>query len=478
MARILEVDICVIGGGSGGLSVAAGASQMGASVVLIEKGPMGGDCLNYGCVPSKALLAAGHAAQAQRDADRFGIEAREPAVDWGKVRAHVKGVIAAIAPHDSVVRFEGLGVTVLQDHARFTGPHEVSAGDTLVRAKYFVIATGSTPFVPPIPGLDQTPYFTNETIFDNGNLIDHLIVIGGGPIGLEMAQAHRRLGAKVTVVELARALAKDDPEAAELVISRLRAEGIDIREGTALTSVTSEGAGIAATVEKDGIVETLTGSHLLIAVGRRANTEGLDLEKAGVTHTRTGITIDAHLKTANRRIFAIGDVTGGYQFTHMAGYDAGIVIRQALFKMFWAKVDHTAVPWVTYTDPELAQVGLTEAEAEKTLGRGNFQILRWSFADNDRARTEYKTDGMVKAIVDKKGRALGCTIVGAGAGDLLLPWIMAVQQKQKMGRLAALIAPYPTLSEVTKRTAGSYFTPSLFSERTRKVVRLLMRWFS
>ncbi len=479
MAHVIETDICVIGGGSGGLSVAAGASQMGARTVLIEKGLMGGDCLNYGCVPSKALLAAGHAAHAQAVSDAFGVASVEPSVDWVKVRDHVRGVIAAIAPHDSVERFEGLGVTVIQEHGRFTGPRQVQAGDTTINAKYVVVATGSSAFVPPIDGLDGVPYWTNETIFEHADPVDHLIVVGGGPIGMEMAQAHRRLGAKVTVIEMLRAFGKDDPEAADLVLSRLRGEGIDIREGTALKSVAKTGSGgVAATVEKDGQGETIEGSHLLIAVGRRANVDGLDLDRAGIAHDRLGITVDAHLKTTNRRVFAIGDVAGGYQFTHMAGYDAGIVIRQALFKMFWAKVDHSAVPWVTYTDPELAHVGMTEKDADEKLGRGNFQLLRWSFAENDRAQAERQTDGLVKAIVDRKGRAVGCTITGAHAGELILPWVMAVQQKQKMGQLAGLIAPYPTLSEVTKRTAGSYFTPSLFSEKTRKVVRVLMRWFS
>ena len=478
MTGTIKTDICIIGAGSGGLSVAAGAAQMGARVVLIEKGLRGGDCLNFGCVPSKALLAAGHAAHVQRHSDIFGVEPVTPKVDWKKVRTHVKGVIAAIEPNDSVERFEGLGVTVIQQPGRFTGPAEVQAGDTKIQAKYFVIATGSTAFVPPIDGLDRTPYWTNETIFDNDQPIDHLLVIGGGPIGMEMALAHRRLGCKVTVIEMAKALAKDDPEATALVLERLRAEGLDIREETALKSVAPTDTGISATGEKDGKQDVITGSHLLVAVGRRANTAGLDLDKAGVKTERGAVAVDAHLKTSNRRIFAIGDVTGGLQFTHMAGYDAGIVIRQMLFKMFWTKVDHTAVPWVTYTDPEIAQVGLTEAQAEKKLGAGNYKVLRWHFAENDRAQAERRTDGLVKAIVDTKGRALGCTLVGAHAGDLLLPWIMAVQNRQKMSTLASLIAPYPTLSEVTKRTAGSYFTPSLFSDRTRKVVGFLMRWVS
>ncbi len=472
----IETDICVIGAGSGGLSVAAGAVQMGARVVLIEKGLMGGDCLNYGCVPSKALLAAGHAAEAHRSSGRFGVLASEPVIDWSKVRDHVQDVVASIAPHDSVERFEGLGVTVIQATGRFAGRDRVVAGDKEIKAKHFVVATGSSPFVPPIPGLDKTPYFTNETIFDNAAPIEHLVVIGGGPIGLEMAQAHRRLGAKVTVVEMLTILGKDDPEAADIVKSRLVQEGLDLREGEAVTAVEPmSGGGIAVLTEKDGEARRIEGSHLLMAVGRRPNTDGLDLDKAGIAFNRSGIAVDAHLKTTNRKVFAIGDVSGGYQFTHMAGYHAGIVIRQTLFKMFWAKVDYRAAPWVTYTDPELAHVGLSEATARETLGEDNFQVLRWSLSENDRATAERETHGLLKVIIDKKSRALGATIAGVKAGELLLPWIMAVQQRQKMGAIAALIAPYPTLGEITKRAAGSYFTPSLFSEKTRKIVKFLLK---
>lgn len=476
MSEVLETDICVVGAGSGGLSVAAGASQMGARTVLIEGHKMGGDCLNYGCVPSKAMLAAGHAAHAQGHAAAFGVADAAPRVRWADVRGHVRAVIGAIEPHDSVERFEGLGVTVIRDYARFTGPRALEAGGKTIRAKYFVVATGSRPFVPPIPGLDGVSYFTNETVFDNAEPIGHLIVIGGGPIGLEMAQAHRRLGAAVTVVEMAGIMGKDDPEAVEFVRRRLTGEGIALREHTKVTSVEQADAGVRVTVERDGESGVVEGTHLLVAVGRAPNTEKLDLDKAGIEADRRGIKVDAHLKTANRRVFAIGDVAGGLQFTHVAGYHAGIVIRQALFKMLWAKADHSAVPWVTYTDPELAHVGLTEAQAVERLGAEAVRILRWSFAENDRAQAERQTDGMIKVVTDGKGRALGATIVGAHAGELLGPWIMAVAQRQKMGAMAGLVFPYPTLSEVSKRAAGSYFTPSLFSDRTRKVVGALMRF--
>jgi pyruvate/2-oxoglutarate dehydrogenase complex dihydrolipoamide dehydrogenase (E3) component len=475
MAGRIETDICVIGGGSGGLSVAAGASQMGARTVLIEKGKMGGDCLNYGCVPSKALIAAGHAAHAIRDSGRFGIAAHEPEVDFRRVHDHVHGVIGAIAPNDSVARFEGLGVTVLQAAARFTGKDEVEADGTTVKAKYFVIATGSSAGVPPIPGLDTVPFLTNETVFDLTERPEHLIVVGGGPIGSEMAQAHRRLGSQVTVLEMFAVLGKDDPEVTEVVKRRMRAEGIELCEGIKIQTVAPDGNGIAVAIEQDGKARTISGSHLLVAAGRTPNLNGLNLEAAGVTYTKKGVDVDARLRSSNKRIFAIGDVAGGFQFTHVAGYHAGIVIRNALFKLP-AKVAYHAVPWVTYTDPEIAHVGATEAQAKTE--HGDIRVLRFAFHENDRAQAERETDGLIKVVTDRRGRVLGASIAGARAGELLLPWVIAVDQKMKIGKMAGIIAPYPTLGEVSKRVAGTYYIPSLFSEKTRKIVRFLLKWFS
>ncbi|MCW5771783.1 MAG: FAD-dependent oxidoreductase [Rhodospirillaceae bacterium] len=477
MGERLDVDICVIGAGSGGLSVAAGAVQMGARVALIEKHRMGGDCLNYGCVPSKALLAAAHAAQAQRDAARFGIAAREPEVDFARVRAHVRGVIAAIAPTDSVERFAGLGVTVILGTARFAGPNDViagtAAGETRIRAKWIVIATGSRAAVPPIPGLDTVPYLTNETIFDLDARPDHLVVIGGGPIGIEMAQAHRRLGAKVSVLEMGAIMPKDDPELVDVVRKRLLAEGVALFEKTKVLKIETRDGGIAVAIERDGKAGTVTGSHLLVAAGRAAQVEGLDLDKAGIAYTKRGIAVDARLRSSNKRVFAVGDAAGGYQFTHVAGYHAGIVIRQALFRLFWSKADLRAVPWATYTDPELAHVGLSEAEAKAK--HGEVRVLRWPFHDNDRAQAERATEGFAKIVTSRKGRVLGADIVGRNAGELIHPWVLAVQAGTKISKLAGYIAPYPTFGEVGKRAAGSYFTPALFSPRTRRIVRLLLR---
>ena len=471
MPTRLEADLCVVGGGSAGLSVAAGASQMGAKTVLIEAGRMGGDCLNYGCVPSKAMLAAGHAAQVVREAGRFGVNGHEPAIDFGRVHDHIHEVIGAIAPLDSQERFEGLGVTVLRDHASFCGPDEIEVGDARVRARRFVIATGSRPVAPPIPGLDAVPYLTNETIFDQRAAPAHLIVIGGGPIGCEMAQAHRRLGAAVTVVDMGPILPKDDPELTAVVRSRLVADGVVIHERVQVQAVEVAGNGVAVLVGKDQ-VERIEGSDLLVAAGRAPQVQGLNLEAAGVTFDRHGIKVDARLRTTNRRIFAIGDVVGGYQFTHVTSYHAGIVIRNALFRLP-AKVDYSALPWVTYTDPELAHVGLTEEQASKD-GRV-IEILRWPFAENDRAQAERQTSGLVKAVVGKRGRVLGASIVGAQAGELIMPWVLAIGQGLKIGALANMIVPYPTRGEVSKRAAGSYYTAKLFSSRTRWLVRQLAR---
>jgi len=470
MAKKINADICVIGAGSGGLSVAAGAAQMGARTVLIERGEMGGDCLNTGCVPSKALIAAARRAYVMGDSEAFGIAPVTPQIDFAKVNAHVKGVIAAIAPNDSVARFEGLGVTVIKDHARFKDGRTVIAGDREIHARRIVIATGSHPAIPPIPGLGSVPFLTNETIFEQTERPDHLIVIGGGPIGMEMAQAHRRLGCKVTVIEAARALAKDDPELTALVVDCLVREGVEILEGAKVMEVSGAAGRIAITVEEATGPRVIEGSHLLIATGRKPSVDGLDLDKAGIEADAHGIKVDDQLRTANKRVFAIGDVIGGMQFTHVANYHAGIVIRNALFRLP-AKVDYGSIPYVTYTDPEIAHVGETEAEARARHMKIN--VLRWHLAENDRAQATRETDGLIKVITDMHGRVLGCTIVAPHAGELIVPWVLAKAQALKLSAMAGIVAPYPTLSEISKRVASSYYTPTLFSRKTRAIVRFL-----
>ncbi|MBI1238541.1 MAG: FAD-binding protein [Alphaproteobacteria bacterium] len=470
MTGRIKADICVIGGGSGGLSLAAGAAQLGQKVVLIEKGKMGGDCLNYGCVPSKALIAASKRAHAFRASAEFGIAPAEPVIDFRRVHDHIHEVIAAIAPIDSVERFEGLGVTVIQAPARFTGPMEIEAGGKTIRARRIVIATGSRAGVPPIPGLSEVPYLTNETLFDNVALPRHLIIIGAGPIGMEMAQAHRRLGAEVTVLDAGPALAKDDPELTKIVLDRLRHEGIVLRESVKIARVAGTDGAITVTLSGDAGEETITGSHLLVAAGRVPNVEGLDLEKAGVRYSRRGIEVDSRLRSSNKKIFAVGDVAGGLQFTHVANYHAGLVIRNVLFR-FPASQDTRAIPWCTYTDPELAHVGLTEEEARKS--HGQVTVLRWHLKENDRAQAERETEGLAKIVVDKRGRILGASIVAPGAGDLIQVWVLAITKKLKIADVQAMVVAYPTLGEISKRAAGAYFTPTLFSPRVRLLVRLL-----
>ncbi len=472
MTQTLKADLCVIGGGSGGLSVAAGASQMGAKTVLIEGGKMGGDCLNYGCVPSKALIAAAKKAHSLHDAEIFGVTGGPIVADYGQAMDHVEEVIAGIAPHDSVERFESFGVEVIQGYGRFSGPREVTVGDTIVQARRFIISTGSTAAAPPIPGLEECGYLTNETLFENREKPEHLIIIGGGPIGMEMAQAHNRLGCKVTVLEAFTALAKDDPDLTSIALKTIRAEGVDIREGAGITKISRKADGaISVDLENEGQGETLVGSHLLVAAGRKPNLEKLDLEAAGVSYSKTGIDVDARLRTSNKNIFAIGDAAGGFQFTHVAGYHAGIVIRNALFRMP-AKVNYEGLPWVTYTDPEIANVGMTEAQAKEKYGEG-VKVLTFPYAENDRARSERKTEGLVKAIVTKKGKILGAGIVGAQAGELIQPWALAITGKLKISTMASYISPYPTLGEINKRAAGSFYTPQLFSPKTRKIVKFL-----
>ena len=471
---LLKPDIAVIGAGSGGLSVAAAAAAFGVEVVLIEKGKMGGDCLNYGCVPSKAVIAAGKHAQAIREAAKYGVSAGEPRIDYAKVHDHVQGVIATIAPNDSVERFTALGVKVIQAAGRFVDADTIVAGAYEIRARRVVIATGSSAFVPPIEGLPEVDYLTNESLFDLTELPEHLIVVGGGPIGMEMAQAHRRLGSRVTVLEGGRALGKDDPELTAIVLDKVREDGVDIRENTKVVSVApGEGGSVAVAVETPTGAETVRGTHLLIAAGRKANVEGLGLDEAGIKYNRRGIEVTKKMRSSNRRVYAIGDVAGGFQFTHMAGYHAGLVIRAMLFRLP-AKENTEIVPWATYTDPELGHVGLNEEQAREKYGTVN--VLRWPYAENDRAQAERKTAGMIKLITAKRGRIVGASIAGAGAGEILNTMSLAVSQKLKVADMTGFISPYPTLTEIGKRAATSALAPAARKPLVRRVVNFLQKF--
>lgn len=472
MAEVLKPDICVIGAGSGGLSVAAAAAAFGVSVVMIEKGRMGGECLNTGCVPSKALIAAAARAHDLKNGGLLGVRAPRASVHFGTVHEHVQHVIAAIAPNDSRERFTGLGVRVIAGTARFTDPGTVAVQDVQVKARRFVVATGSSPAVPPIPGLEDVPYLTNEGVFDLAVCPRHLIVIGAGPIGLELAQAFCRLGAEVTVLEAAQPLAKDDPECAAVVLDSLMRDGVKLRTGVAIKRVARVRGRMQVTLESDSGAETIEGSHLLVATGRRPNITDLDLAAARIAHGPRGINVDKRLRTTNRRVYAIGDVVGGPQFTHVANYHAGLVIRNALFRLP-VKATYEGVPWVTFTDPELAHVGLTEDQAR--AAKHAIRVLRWPFHENDRAQTGRATEGHVKIVTDTKGQILGATIVGAHAGELIATWSLALSQRLNIRALTGFVVPYPTLAEVGKRAAITYFSPGLTSVWVRRIIGLLRR---
>jgi pyruvate/2-oxoglutarate dehydrogenase complex dihydrolipoamide dehydrogenase (E3) component len=474
MTERITPDICVIGGGSGGLSVAAAAAAFGVPVVLVEKGKMGGECLNSGCVPSKALIAAARRAHAIPDAEAFGITAAAPQIDFARVHDHVQRVIAAIAPNDSRARFTGLGVRVIEGEARFKDKRVVAVGDSIeIKARRVVIATGSSPAIPAIPGFPTVPLLTNDSVFDLTALPQHLIVLGAGPMGLELAQAFRRLGAAVTVLEAATALAREDAECARIVLEQLAGEGVVLRQGVSVARVEADGSGIAVVLGGASNYERIAGSHLLIATGRRANIDGLALDAAGIAHTPAGIVVNRGLRTSNRRVYAIGDVAGGPQFTHAANYHAGLVIRNALFRLP-VKADASLIPRVTFTDPELAHVGLTEDEARRV--RGAIRVLRWPLSENDRAQAERETRGHIKVITDNRGRILGATIVGAGAGELIATWALARANRLNIRAIAGTVVPYPTFGEIGKRAAISYFIPHLTSIFVRRIIGFLRRF--
>jgi pyruvate/2-oxoglutarate dehydrogenase complex dihydrolipoamide dehydrogenase (E3) component len=468
----LATDICVIGAGSGGLAVAIAAAAFGRKVVLIERHRMGGATLNVGSVPSKALLASAKRAAALRTAAVFGIASVDPQIDHRAVQQHVKSVIASLAPNDSVERLTGLGVRVILGAARFLDKRTVLAGDYRITARRFVIATGSAPDIPAIPGLEAGGYLTNETIFDVDRKIAHLIVIGAGPVGLELAQAHLRLGSRVTVLDQARALQRDDPEAAAIALNALRAEGIDLREETTIERVEIMSGYVRAHVSGPHGSGAIDGSHLLIAAGRTPNLSGLNLEAAGVKYGRSGIVVGRGLKTSNGRVFAIGDVAGGPHFSHVASYQAEIVLRRALF---WqpAKVNPAIVPWITFTDPELAHVGLTEADARAAKYKVN--VLRAPFAENDRAKAELETTGHIKVVTTGKGLILGATIVGAGAGELIQIWSLAIAQRLNIKAMTTYVAPYPTLGEIGRQAAIRQYATLASKPGVRKLIDFIAR---
>ncbi len=470
MASMIRTDICVIGAGAAGLSVASSAALLGVPVVLIENRRMGGDCLNTGCVPSKALLAAAKAAQHAREAGRLGVRVRSVAIDRMAVGAHVRQAIAEIAPIDSIARYRALGVEVIEGTAQFIDARTVAVGDRHIQARRFVIATGAAASVPPIPGLAEVPYLTHETIFDLTETPKRLALIGGGPIGLEMAQAHRRLGSEVTLFEAQRIAGREDVDAARLIGRALEREGVRLIEFARIRGVRGAAGAIQIDLEGAHLARGQTFTHLLIATGRRPRVEGLGLEAAGVAYDAGGITVDAGQRTSNRRIYAVGDVTGAAQFTHAAAHQAGVVLRNALFRLP-ARRDEASMPRVTYTDPEIAAVGLGEEEARAK--HHGVQTLRWPLGETDRARVEARHDGFAKILIDRRGRILGATLVGPHAGETIGLIGLAIRQKLKAGALIDLILPYPTYAEAVRRAALNSLAPSLRSAWTGRIIRFL-----
>jgi pyruvate/2-oxoglutarate dehydrogenase complex dihydrolipoamide dehydrogenase (E3) component len=451
--------------------VAAGTSRLGLRTVLIERAEMGGECLNSGCVPSKALLAAGKAAHRFEAIDIAGVSAVAPALDFAAVKNGVRAVIDAIAPHDSVARFEQFGVTVLRESARFVDARTVEVGSGTVRARWFVIATGSRAVIPSITGLDPFKILTNDTIFDLRDKPDHLVIIGGGAIGIEMAVAHRRLGARVTVIERYSILPHDEPELVETLRGVLRLEGISVLESAEIALIEHTNEGVVVHVNRDDRDEAVSGSHLLVAAGREPVLEDLRLDAAGIAYDRKGIVVDGRLRTSRRHIFALGDVIDAPHFTHAAGYQAGIVVRNLAFRLP-AKVNYDALPWVTYADPELAHVGLTEAQARKRYGN-KVSVQRVPLESNDRAVAERRTMGAIKIVVGSRGRILGASILAPAAGEMIGLWCLAVKRKLTLKAIADLMLPYPTMGEIGKTAASQHYQPILFGDRTRRLVGAL-----
>ena len=462
-------DIIILGGGSGGLVAASGCSQLGMKTLLIEKEHLGGDCLYYGCVPSKSLLHSAEAAWAIRSAPELGLpEVTFPAVDLGKVTGRVQDVIGSIAVHDSPERFESLGAEVVLGSPRFVSPHEIEVDGNRYSAKSIVVSTGSSPRSLPIPGLDEVGYLTNLDIFSMKELPKQLVVIGGGPIGSEMTQAFTRLGSKVTLLDVApQILINEDADMAGIVQERLEAEGAAVKTGISIEKVERSGQGVRVILKDDIAIEA---DKILVAAGRQGNTEGLGLDKAGVKVERSFIPVDAKLRTSQKHIYAIGDVNGHLLFTHVAGAEASVIVRR-LGLHIGGSMSYDNVPWVTYTSPEIASIGYNESRATKAGIK--YRVVQESFSGNDRAHAEAATNGKIKVLVDKKDRVIGAQIAALHAGEMIVPYIYAVQNKWKLNKLMSPIYPYPTLAEMLKKPASGYYGPKLFNDKVRRILKFL-----
>mgnify|MGYP001817352324 CR=1 FL=1 len=464
-----KYDIAVIGGGAAGLVVASVAAQLSLRVALVEKElQLGGDCLHYGCVPSKALLRAAHAAHLIRRAAGFGIDVSAAHTDIDKVNAYIHRAVDTIQQHDSHERFRQLGCDLYQGHARFLGRDSISVGDKEIRAKRFVIATGSSAWVPDIDGIDSVSYLTNEDMFSLDKLPEHLLVMGAGPVGVEMAQAFVQLGSRVTLIEQAQQILPGfDTDMANTLKQQLLSEKIDI-VNSRVTSVRQSRGGSTVIVD-DG--RELSGDQLLVAVGRRPVVNEMDLDKAGVNYTTKGISVNARLQTTNRRVYACGDVTGLMPFTHVAEQQAGVVIANICFRIP-KRMDYRVIPAVVYTEPECAQVGMTTAEAEHDASAS---VVQFDMQELDRAIVDANTQGFLKLVV-RKGRLAGAHAIGHRAGEIIHELALAIQENMKLSKITTLVHAYPAYSQINRRAAGQYYRDSLFSAKTRKLVQLLNRW--
>jgi len=463
-------DLVVIGGGAGGLVVASVAAQLGLDVVLIEKEPqLGGDCLHYGCVPSKALLKAAHVAHTLRGAADYGYALEIPQTDMAAINASVQKAVSTIQVNDSHERFESLGCEVLTGKAHFIDASTVKVNDQTIRAKRFVIATGSSAWIPEIKGLDAVDFVTNEDIFGLDKLPEHLLILGAGAVGVEMAQAFARFGSRVTLIEQAqRILPRSDPEISETMMQVFADEGIELAVNKTVVAVESDNEGIRV-IMQDG--PAVSGDKLLVAIGRRPVVDAMGLENAGVEYSRRGISVNAKMQTSNRHIYACGDVTGLMPFTHVAEQQAGVVIANMIFKIP-KRMDYRVIPSVVYTEPECAEVGISVAESQHDK---NIEIVRFEMSELDRAIAENATTGFARLMV-KKGRLVGAQIVGPHAGDVIHELVLAIQEKMKLSKITGLVHAYPSYAQVNRRVASVYFRDKLFSKGTKRLVGFLNRY--
>jgi pyruvate/2-oxoglutarate dehydrogenase complex dihydrolipoamide dehydrogenase (E3) component len=472
-----DFDIGILGGGSGGLTVAAGAAQFGAKTLLIEKEKaLGGDCLHYGCVPSKTLIRSAHVYHMMKNARKYGLPGVDiKPVDYRDIAKRIQYVIGTIQKHDSEERFCKLGVKVEFGDSVFTDEHSVKVNGQTYSAKKWVIATGSSPSIPPIEGIDKTPYITNKEIFSLDSLPSSMIVIGAGPIAIEMAQSFCRLGTKVDVVQRSgQILSKEDKNLADIVMNVLSDEGITFHLNTGLVSVRDSGVEKEVVIKKkDGSTENLRAEQILVALGRQANLEGIGLEGISLDFDKKGLKVDNRMRTNHKHIYGAGDVTGAYQFTHAAGYEGGIALTNAILHLP-KKADYTYMPWCTYTDPELASIGMNEKRAKES--GIEYSIWTEEFKSNDRSLAEGEEVGYIKMILDGKGKPLGIQILGPQAGELLGEWIAIMNGGVKLSTLASAVHTYPTLAEINKRVVGNYFSGKIFSEKVKKTLKFFFHF--